>query len=209
MAVAGAAASLAEPSTPDQIAQTPYFPMNLADSGASILHLVSADGARLSLHRHGAHITSWIPADGRERLFLSARADYRPAAAIRGGIPVIFPQFAGEGPLPKHGFARTARWQPVDPPAVLAPQRALRLRLQDDEATRAIWPEAFAAELTMRLGGQRLSVGLAVTNTGTRAWSFTAALHSYLAVDAIADARVHGLRGCRYRDSANGNAICH
>ena len=27
----------------------------------------------------------------------SGCADYRPSAAIRGGIPVIFPQFASEG----------------------------------------------------------------------------------------------------------------
>lgn len=181
--------------------------MNQAESGAPIVNLVSADGARLTLHRHGAHVSSWIPADGRERLYLSAAADYRPTAAIRGGIPVIFPQFAAEGPLPKHGFARSARWQVVDPLPAAGREPVLRLRLADDEATRAIWPEAFAAELIVRLTADRLSVSLAIANNGPRPWSFTAALHSYLAVASIADARVRGLKGCRYRDSANGNAI--
>src|SRR5688572_25010680 len=69
------------------------------------------DGARAELYLHGAHVTSWRPAGaGGERLFLSAASEFRTDAAIRGGVPVIFPQFAGRGPLPKHGFARTAEW---------------------------------------------------------------------------------------------------
>ena len=58
--------------------------------------LEAPDGARAELYLHGAHVTAWTPAGaGDERLFLSAASEFRADAAIRGGVPVIFPQFAG------------------------------------------------------------------------------------------------------------------
>ena len=181
--------------------------MNPPDANAAILNLVAADGARISVHRHGAHITSWTPVDGLERLYLSGMTDYRPTAAIRGGIPVIFPQFAAEGPLPKHGFARTAQWQLVEIAPTAAGGLSLRLQLEDSETTRAVWPQAFVAELSATIGGAQLAVSLSVRNRGSEAFSFTAALHTYLAVDDLAAARVLGLRGLRYRDTANGGVL--
>jgi glucose-6-phosphate 1-epimerase len=35
----------------------------------------------------------------------------QPSQAVRGGVSVLFPQFASHGPLPKHGFARNMLWQ--------------------------------------------------------------------------------------------------
>ncbi|MBA4285240.1 MAG: D-hexose-6-phosphate mutarotase [Xanthomonadaceae bacterium] len=178
--------------------------MNDLDRSAPILNFVTADGARMTVHRHGAHVSAWTPADGRERLYLSGRSDYRPTAAIRGGIPVIFPQFAALGPLPKHGFARTANWSLIDAAADDGGRFVARFALGDDATTRAIWPQAFAAELRVLFGGARLAVSLTVTNTGVDAFAFTAALHTYLAVEAIEAVRLQGLKGLHYRDTANG-----
>lgn len=163
------------------------------------LELESADGARARICSHGAHLCSWTPARGGERLYLSGRAAFDPGAAIRGGVPVIFPQFAGEGPLPKHGFARTAAWRLES-----AGPGGARFRLSDTAATRALWPHAFAAELSVALEAQTLRVSLAVENRGGDAFSFTAALHTYLRVDDIAGVELLGLNGLRYRDTASG-----
>ncbi len=73
--------------------------------------LQASDGATARIYTQGAHISSWIPSGGKEQLFLSSITGRGEGLAIRGGIPVIFPQFAALGPLPKHGFARTAQWR--------------------------------------------------------------------------------------------------
>ena len=71
------------------------------------LHTPQGDTALVALQ--GAQVLSWV-AGGRERLYLSPRAVLDGQAAIRGGIPLCFPQFNQRGPLPKHGFARNLAW---------------------------------------------------------------------------------------------------
>jgi glucose-6-phosphate 1-epimerase len=163
--------------------------------------LAAADGARFEAYLHGAHVTSWVPAGEREsRLWLSPLAHYRPDSSIRGGIPVCFPQFADQGPLPMHGFARTSAWTLALAERAGDGAAVARFRLADSDATRALWPHAFACELTVHARGARLAVELAVANTGGSAFTFTTALHSYLAVRNARDVVVHGLSGARYRD---------
>jgi glucose-6-phosphate 1-epimerase len=163
--------------------------------------LQAADGARAEIHAQGAHLSSWCDASGTEHLFLSERSGYAPGVAIRGGVPVIFPQFAGEGPLPKHGFARGQLWTLVDQQT-----NSARWTLESSEATLAIWPHAFRCELEVVIGGSQLQVTLSVINSGDAPMQFTAALHTYLRVAAIDDVRVLGLKGLRYRDSTKGTA---
>jgi glucose-6-phosphate 1-epimerase len=178
--------------------------------GLPKLVLEAADGARVELHLHGAHVTSWVPAGGRERLFLSERSTFAPGHAIRGGVPVIFPQFSDQGPLPRHGFARSALWEQVDSaaahPSSGATLATAALRLRHSEASRAVWPHAFDARLTVRVGGARLEIELVVRNTGEQPLAFTGALHSYLRVADVADVAVLGLAGVRYRDQTAGGA---
>ncbi len=170
------------------------------------VELQSRDGARATVAPHGAHVLAWRPAGSHDdHLFLSAASAFRPGTAIRGGVPVIFPQFADRGPLPKHGFARTLPWTIVSQAGSTDDGRVrVRFGLADGPETRALWPHAFAAELTVTVGAATLEVALGVENRGPAPFAFTGALHSYLrAVDA-AGAAVHGLRGVRYLDSTDG-----
>ncbi len=159
--------------------------------------LRAADGAQVEIYVHSAHVTSWIPAGGVESLFLSRSSDLKPGAAIRGGVPVVFPQFSGLGGLPKHGFARTAGWQ-AEPGA--SPGRA-RFTLRETPATLALWPHPFLAEMGAAGEANRLELHLAVTNTGEAPFSFTAALHTYFRVEDCQQASVEGLQGTRYHDT--------
>lgn len=160
------------------------------------IHLSHDSGGMAEVYPYGAHVTSWIPAGGTEALFLSRAARFDPGTAIRGGVPVIFPQFAGMGPLPKHGFARTQTWERVD----AGSGASVRLRLRDTEETRRIWPHAFLAEYAVELGEDGLSLTLTIENTGSEPMDFTAALHTYLRVADVRQAAVERLHGIRYRE---------
>jgi glucose-6-phosphate 1-epimerase len=177
--------------------------MSTEFAGQPALALRAPDGASAVVLLHGAQVVSWQPAGGDEQLFLSGRSRFGPGASVRGGMPVIFPQFNERGPLPRHGLVRTRPWQPARCETGADDALAV-LQLTDDEATRALWPHRFALELTVCVRGERLDVELAVNNTGDSAFDFMAALHTYLRVAEVEAARLSGLRGCRYEDFAAG-----
>ncbi len=173
--------------------------------GQPAMWLRAPDGAEVTVLLHGGQIVSWIPAGDQERLYLSPLAQAGGAHAVRGGIPVVFPQFAKRGPLGQHGFARQQAWQWVEG-AQRGDVVVGVLRLGDNEATRALWPHAFEAELSFAFSGLQLDVELAITNTGVTTFDFQAALHSYLLVDDVRRARLGGLFGVRYTDSISGHS---
>lgn len=172
--------------------------------GQPAMWLRAPDGAEVTVLLQGGQIVSWIPAGDQERLYLSPQAVAGPGQAVRGGIPVCFPQFAKRGPLGQHGFVRQLVWQWVE-----GAQRGDVvigvLRVTDSDATRAAWPHAFEAELSFSFSGLQLDVELAVTNTGDMPFDFQAALHTYLLVDDVRRARLGGLFGVRYTDTTNGH----
>jgi glucose-6-phosphate 1-epimerase len=161
--------------------------------------LVHPSGASARISHHGAHVISWRDAAGQERLYLSSRAQFETGKSIRGGIPVVFPQFA-TGPLPKHGFLRTRRWALAEHFGSSA-----KFRITDDDQTRAIWPYPFVAELAVSLA-DTLTVSLTITNTGESPFSFTAALHNYFAVTDVQASEVRGLSGLTYVDKTAAGA---
>jgi len=174
----------------------------------SVVSLRADDGAAAEIHRHGAHVTSWRPVgDAEDRLYLSPRSEFGPSAAIRGGVPVIFPQFAAEGPLPRHGFARTSLWSLGCIAREADGTAEAELVLRDSPETRAIWDVEFKAVLSVSVVARQLAITLCVQNVGERPFSFTAALHSYLRVHDVGDVGIHGLRGTRYRISGDRTLV--
>ncbi|HPA01030.1 MAG TPA: D-hexose-6-phosphate mutarotase [Chiayiivirga sp.] len=163
--------------------------------------LLSTGGASALVALHGAQLLSWQTPDGRERLFLGERARLDGSGAIRGGVPVIFPQFGARGALCRHGFARLRPWRFAG-----SSDGTARFELEG-EAGSAQWPHAFLARLHVTLTPQRLAIALEVVNTGSSAFSFSAALHGYLRVDDLDAASLHGLAGLRWEDSADSGAV--
>lgn len=167
--------------------------------GLPALRLRAPDGSTAVVSDFGAHALSWQTPGGHERLYLSERAILDGTKPIRGGVPVVFPQFGTLGPLPRHGFARTRTWVRADqqrgPDYVQA-----TWTLRPDADSMSAWPATFLAELTVCLGARRLDVELYVANEGETPFTFTGALHTYCAVREIEDVVLFGLGGSTYRD---------
>lgn len=145
-------------------------------------------GDRATVLLHGAQLVSWQTSDGREHLYCSPQARLNGQDAVRGGVPVCFPQFNQRGPLMKHGFARHLPWQV----RAVEPAR-LRLALTDGVLTKQLWPYAFELEQEVTLSPNALRIGLCVANTDVQPWSFTTALHTYLRVPDVANMELLGL----------------
>ena len=185
---------------PGQTKAASFYTLAKGTNGLQKVLLNSPGNSYAEIYLHGAHVTSWKPAGGEEQLFLSRTSEFGPNASIRGGVPVIFPQFGKEGPLPRHGFARRMEWvfmkAEEDSSGVTA-----TFQCRDDQATRRIWPHAFLARLAVTVGGQHLNLNLSITNMDREGFSFTGALHTYLHVSDIHEAFIEGLGGKTYLDT--------
>lgn len=140
----------------------------------------------------GAQVISWVDADGVERLYCSPTSPLKGPQAVRGGVPVIFPQFSERGPLKRHGFARTRTWTLL-PPDLSAAEPVVALQLHNAVGDDPLWPHACVCTLTVSLLPQGLRMALTVANTGSSTFPFHAALHTYLAVGDVTQAVLTGV----------------
>jgi glucose-6-phosphate 1-epimerase len=160
--------------------------------GAPALQWYGPDGSCATVLLRGAQLLSWRAADGQELLYRSPASVLDGAAAVRGGVPVVFPQFAAHGPLQRHGFARQRRWEWLPPAPGDAPY-GVRLALDVAADEESEWPHACRCTLRIALLPNQLTMRLEVDNTGVAPLRFTAALHSYWAVSDVSVASVQGV----------------
>lgn len=161
--------------------------------------LTAGSGQTAEVFVHGAHVGSWMGPHREELLFMSSRALFQRGKPIRGGIPLIFPQF-GKGDLPSHGFARTSMWE-VKETKMLAPgEPSITLKLEDSPLTRELWAQQFVLEYTVSLS-DKLKTTLKVVNCGTVPFFFYAGFHNYFRVADINRTDIHGLHEVTYMDA--------
>lgn len=200
--------------------------------------VLSYGGSRVELALYGAHITSWttppsLPSpstspttspsltpspSGVQRLWLSSLSPLDGTAPIRGGIPIAWPQFASDGPLPLHGFARELVWSLVrsDTPQPEG-SASVTLALSHSEHTiNGTWrepavapfPWRFRLEYTVTLGPTHLQLRLQATNLGSllggeEKMAFTTCLHTYFRTCNSTQVQLRGaLRGVPFVDKA-------
>ncbi|RLM64691.1 putative glucose-6-phosphate 1-epimerase isoform X1 [Panicum miliaceum] len=203
-----AAASSSSPSPPTP--QPSSVERTKGPTGPEKLVLREARGWSAEVHLYGGQVTSWKNDHGDELLFVSSKAIFKPPKAIRGGIPICFPQFGTQGNLEKHGFARNRLWVIDDNPPPLPVNTAIKtfadLILKLSEEDLKIWPHSFEFRLRVALasgGDLILTSRIRNTNIDGRTFSFQFAYHTYLSVSDISEIRVEGLETLDYLDNLN------
>jgi glucose-6-phosphate 1-epimerase len=165
------------------------------------LQLRAPDGAEATITLYGAHLVSWksvsdTGAAPQERIFVSRQSALDGSRAIRGGVPVIFPQFAERGAGMRHGFARVSTWRVLDSGEQDGAAFAVLGLNQDDLSPQvsSAWAYPFELALRVTVQGTRLAMSLEVRNTGMHPFSFAAALHTYYLVEDVEAVRIDGVQ---------------
>jgi len=169
------------------------------ENGFAFVDLIHSSGARAKVSLYGGQLLSWKSADGTELLYLSPIAEFTKGKAIRGGIPIVFPQFGANGPLPSHGFARTSFWKAIDSAVEKNGKLKLVIQLSSNPDSIKIWPHEFELTLTIRLS-EALELELKTENKGSAPFNFQSLLHTYFQVPDITKVRIDGLGGAKYTD---------
>jgi glucose-6-phosphate 1-epimerase len=165
--------------------------------------------AYAEVHLQGAHLTRWMDTAGRDNIFNSSTAVYKSGVPIRGGNPIIFPQF-GPGEMCQHGFARNSVWRVVGTETTAASTvLCLELRPEDvEEHYLNQWQHDFVLTVTISLG-ETLVTKMKVQNLNSYPLAFTQGFHTYLALDDINSVEINGLSGLYYMDNLRDRAIFH
>ena len=151
----------------------------------------------------GAQVLHAALRSGLELLYLSPLVASFPDHPIRGGIPLMFPQFGESGPLRKHGFVRDLQWTLVDEREDAVSKKISYLL--DIKATDfPEWPFDASLQLNASVGLDSFTIELSILNSGNENFSFTGGFHPYFAISSRKDIQVNGLEALPFRDSFPG-----
>ncbi|CAG8767374.1 14111_t:CDS:2, partial [Dentiscutata erythropus] len=130
--------------------------------------------------------------------------------AIRGGIPLIFPQFAKASEpsaetanLPQHGIARVSTWKWLGVDVDNDEELSARFCLTDAQVPENLhkeWPKKFELIFIVTLTANTLKNTLEVKNKGAEPFDFNALLHTYYYVPDISKVSIKGLNNITYID---------
>lgn len=164
---------------------------------------------RAVISLQGAHLLEWQANGGAPLLWLSPNCNFTPGTALRGGVPICLPWFGPnrqDPKKPKHGFARNRDWRLHS--ADLRPDGHCELVFEFSSQANELFDYSFAARLRMVLA-ESATLELTVTNTDTRDFPCSWALHSYHPVSSLDEVQVVGLAGRHYLDNLSNYAVKH
>ncbi|KAL2904579.1 putative glucose-6-phosphate 1-epimerase, partial [Bienertia sinuspersici] len=166
------------------------MPMNVIHDADGLPRVMLSEpmGSTAEVLLYGGQVVSWKNDRREELLFMSSKAICKPPKAVRGGIPICFPQFGNFGSLERHGIARNRMWSLDKTPAPLSPatnQSTVDLILRSSEDELKIWSQSFELRLRISLSPGKLTLIPRVRNTDSKSFSFMFALRNYLSISDI------------------------
>lgn len=169
--------------------------------GSALLQLSTKTfSATLSLS--GGQLLRFQQHDADPLLYLSPGARLKPGCAIRGGIPICWPWFGAHPELStaaQHGIARSSEWTLQD---LICNEEKMEIRLKGPEY------HGLSAEVRYYLDDQ-VKIELITKNQSHQEQCYSAALHSYLALSDVRQARIHGLAQTDYFDKITNQEAQH
>eukprot|EP00096_Caligus_rogercresseyi_P003182 TRINITY_DN1583_c0_g1_i1.p1 TRINITY_DN1583_c0_g1~~TRINITY_DN1583_c0_g1_i1.p1 ORF type:complete len:269 (-),score=61.91 TRINITY_DN1583_c0_g1_i1:27-833(-) len=160
---------------------------------------IGTDSNQVRIHPFGATVIGW-KCRGEELLFLSSKAITDGSKAIRGGIPLCFPQFGPWSAGPQHGFARSKSWK-----LSKADENTVIAELEEDEDTLKLWPYRFLFRYTVKIvGDKKVSFQMDVTNRSDKEFDFTFCFHTYFKVPEVTKCSVEGFHDLEFIDKVKG-----
>ncbi len=168
---------------------------------------ISNPHAEATISLQGAHVTSFTPKGHEPILWVSDNALFENEKAIRGGIPLCWPWFAYEtensDKKPSHGFIRNVMWNVLGT-SIVGDKTQLKLGLSDTPETHSMFPSTFDLIVNITVG-EALKVELKSCNNSDQPFTYSGALHSYLAISDINKIKITGLEDVSFIDKTDSD----
>eukprot|EP00386_Alphamonas_edax_P006201 GDKI01020168.1.p1 GENE.GDKI01020168.1~~GDKI01020168.1.p1 ORF type:complete len:296 (+),score=77.44 GDKI01020168.1:110-997(+) len=160
-----------------------------------------ATGSSCIIYQQGATVSSWKDSTGDERLFVSSKCVYKEGVAIRGGVPICWPQFSGFGSFPKHGYVRNSTWELKEVKEGGGSVVGVFVLPNDNKEQMKHLPLVSVEYHVTLDNNDHLITELRVKNNHSHdTVEFTGALHTYYRVGDISQVSVSGLQNMEYVD---------
>lgn len=139
------------------------------------------------LPKRGGIITKWR-IDGKDVFYMDEERFKNPEMSIRGGNPILFP-ICGNLPddtytlngqsfkLKQHGFGRNLAWEVGE--KITQDNASLKLILNSNEETKAVYPFDFQVIFTYQLLGNTLTIIQDIKNLSSEPMPFSVGFHPY------------------------------
>ena len=158
------------------------------------------DSMSVTVTEFGSHVVSWTVNDV-EMIFMSKSSKFDKSKALRGGIPIVFPQF--REPLQsmnQHGFARNKEWKLINTSD--NKDNKLMFELLSDESTLEQWPHEFKLIYTISLEKPtNLVLDLKVENIGNKSFQCHTLLHTYFRLNDSSETIIGGFDNMMYKSN--------
>ena len=132
--------------------------------------------------------------------YLSPSNQMLSTKTLRGGVPVLFPQFGNLGSLKKHGFARDIKWKLL---TNISSSNGDFIEYETIINSNDFpdWNHDARLNLTATVNKNLFTISFIVTNIGESSFSFTGGLHPYFKIKARGAINIKGIEKCQFIDS--------